>query len=104
MLVYISMFHTMSPVGSTLLFSVIGDFFAGMLLPVPLMPDILKKIAYILPFRYASDLPFRIYAGNIGFKEATISIGIQLLWIFALVLLGKVWMNKSLKRVVVQGG
>ncbi|WP_425449038.1 ABC transporter permease [Dethiothermospora halolimnae] len=104
MLIYISIFYTMSPVGSTMLIGLIGEFFAGMLLPVPLMPNMLKKVAYILPFRYASDLPFRIYAGNIGIKEAIISIVVQLLWIVIIVGLGKVWMNKALKRVVVQGG
>ncbi|EOD00509.1 ABC transporter permease [Caldisalinibacter kiritimatiensis] len=104
MLLYISMFYTLSPTGSFLVFAVFGEFFSGMLIPVPLMPDTLKKIVYILPFRYTSDLPFRIYAGNIGITEALISIGVQILWISLLVILGKLWMNKALKRIVVQGG
>lgn len=104
MIIYISMFYTLSPTGSLLIFGVFGEFFAGFLIPVPLMPDILRKMSYLLPFRYASDLPFRIYAGNIGIKEAVISIGIQLLWISTIVILGKLWMNKALKRIVVQGG
>lgn len=104
MLLYISMFYTMSPTGSFLIFAVFGEFFAGLLIPVPLMPNTLKKIVYILPFRYTSDLPFRIYAGNIGTTEAVIGIGVQILWISVLVILGKLWMQKALKRTVVQGG
>lgn len=104
MLIYISVFYTMSPTGSLLMFGVFGEFFAGLIIPVPLMPDILKKIVYFLPFRYTSDLPFRIYAGNIGINEALISICVQFIWITILIILGKLWMNKALKSVIVQGG
>jgi len=104
MLIYISIFYTMSGVGSLLIFGVLGEFFSGLLIPVPLMPNFLKNIVYLLPFRYTSDLPFRIYAGNIGTKEALISIGVQLLWIIIIITGGRLWMNKALKRIVVQGG
>jgi ABC-2 type transport system permease protein len=104
MLIYISIFYTMSGMGSLLIFGVFGEFFSGLVIPVPLMPDALKTIVYLLPFRYTSDLPFRIYAGNIGLQEALISIGVQLLWIAVIVNVGRLWMNKALKRVVVQGG
>ncbi len=79
MFVYISTFYTYSAVGSMLLFAVLGEFFAGLIIPVPLMPSLLKKIVYFLPFRYTSDLPFRIYSGNIPLSEAYVSIGIQLI-------------------------
>ncbi len=104
MLIYISMFYTLSGVGSLLIFGVIGEFLSGLIIPVPLMPDTLKQIVYFLPFRYSSDLPFRIYAGNIGIKEAITSIFIQIFWIIFLLIIGKSWMKKALKRVVVQGG
>jgi ABC-2 type transport system permease protein len=104
MLIYISIFYTMSGVGSLLMFSVIGDFMSGLVIPVPLMPDMLKKIVYIFPFRYTCDLPFRIYAGNIGVREGIISILIQIAWILVLVTGGKLWIRKALKKVVVQGG
>ncbi|MBL4936620.1 ABC transporter permease [Clostridium sp. YIM B02515] len=104
MLIYISIFYTMSGVGSLLIFGVLGEFFSGLLIPVPLMPNFLKNIVYMLPFRYTSDLPFRVYAGNIGTKEALISIGVQLLWIIIIIIGGRLWMNKALKKIVVQGG
>lgn len=104
MLIYISVFYTMSPTGSLLIFSVLGEFFSGLVLPVPLMPKALQKIVYILPFRYTCDLPFRTYAGNIGINEALIGIGVQFLWIILLIGIGKLWMSKALKRIIVQGG
>jgi ABC-2 type transport system permease protein len=104
MLIYISIFYTMSGVGSLLIFGVFGEFMSGLIIPVPLMPESLKKIVYIFPFRYVSDLPFRIYAGNIASKEALIGILTQIVWIIALVTIGRLWMKNALKRVIVQGG
>lgn len=104
MLIYISMFYTLSGVGSIIIFGVIGEFLAGLIIPIPLMPNTLKKFTYLLPFRYTSDLPFRIYAGNISHEEAIISIFIQIFWIITLFILGKFWIKKALKKVVIQGG
>jgi len=104
MLIYISVFITMNPTGSMLMFSVLGEFLAGAVIPIPLMPEWLQRIAYILPFRLASDLPFRVYSGNISVEEALASIVVQLVWLVILVLGGKFLFGKVLKRVVVQGG
>lgn len=104
MFIYISVFVTMSPVGSLLMIGVLGEFFAGMIIPIPLMPAWLQKIAYFLPFRLASDLPFRVYSGNIPVNEATLSIFIQIIWLAVLVLSGRALLGKALKKVVVQGG
>jgi ABC-2 type transport system permease protein len=104
MFVYISTFFTISPAGTILIFGVFGEFLAGLIIPVPLMPTVLKTIVYMLPFRYASDLPFRIYAGNIGIQEALISILVQIFWIVTIVSAGKIFMKRSLRKVVVQGG
>jgi ABC-2 type transport system permease protein len=104
MFMYISVFLTMSPTGSLLLFSVFGEFFAGLIIPVPLMPDWLQKIAYVLPFRWTADFPFRVYSGHIPQQEAIIGIAIQLVYILCLVWLGRLALNNVLKKVVVQGG
>ncbi|WP_066321498.1 ABC transporter permease [Bacillus sp. FJAT-29814] len=104
MFMYISVFLTMSPTGSLLIFSVLGEFFAGLIIPVPLMPDWLQKIAYVLPFRWTADFPFRVYSGHIPQNEAIIGILIQLAYILCLVWLGRLALNNILKKVVVQGG
>lgn len=104
MFIYISVFVTMSPTGSLLLMSVLGEFFAGMVIPIPLMPGWLQKIAHMLPFRLAADLPFRIYSGNIMTKEAFTGIMAQIVWLIGLILLGKIALKKALRRVVIQGG
>lgn len=104
MLIYISVFWTMSPIGSILMISVAGEFLAGMIIPVPLMPSWLQSIAYVLPFRWTADFPFRVYSGHIPVTEAAWGIAIQLLWLAVLVIVGQWLMRKALRAVVVQGG
>lgn len=104
MFIYISVFYTMSPVGSLLMFNVIGEFLAGMVIPVPLMPDWLQRIVYVFPFRWTADFPFRVFSGHIGHAEALTGIAVQLIWLTCLIVLGKLAMRKALSRVVVQGG
>ncbi|MFJ7728717.1 ABC transporter permease [Neobacillus sp. NPDC097160] len=104
MFLYISVFVTMSPAGSLLLFSILGEFFAGLIIPVPLMPLWLQKIANVLPFRWTADFPFRVYSGHIPQHEAMIGILIQLGYLLVLVLLGRFALNRAVGKVVVQGG
>ncbi|WHY77955.1 ABC transporter permease [Neobacillus sp. WH10] len=104
MFLYISVFITLSPMGSLLVFGVLSEFFAGLIIPIPLMPEWLQKIAYVLPFRWTADFPFRVYSGHIPEHDATIGILIQLAYLTVLVVLGRAALNGVLKKVVVQGG
>ncbi|MDC3416859.1 ABC transporter permease [Aquibacillus salsiterrae] len=104
MFIYISVFLTMSPTGSLLMLGVVGEFFAGLIIPIPFMPDWLQAIAYALPFRWTMDFPFRIYSSNISETDAWVGLGIQLVWLFVLVSLGRIALKGALNKVVVQGG
>lgn len=104
MLMYISVFVTLSPAGSLLMFAVIGEFLAGMVIPVPIMPSWLQSIVYVLPFRWTADFPFRVYSGHIPKEEALVGIAIQLIWFLVLAGIGRLAMAKALRRVVVNGG
>ena len=90
--------------GIVTFFCAIADVLAGGVVPVPFLPNPLYLLANILPFRYVFDLPFRVYSGNIGIMEASYGIGIQVIWMFILIFIGNLLLNKILKRVVVQGG
>ncbi len=104
MFIYISVFKTLSPVGSLLLFSIVGEFLSGMVVPIPLMPDVLRKILSFLPFSYTGDLCFRIFSGNISPLQGLEGIITQLIWIILLCSIGNYLMNQALKNVTVQGG
>ena len=103
-LFYISIFYTMSSKGTTSIFYGLLEFFGGGFIPIALMPSIWQKICYLLPVSLATDLPFRIYTGNIDLLEGVRYIGVQFIWIFVLVGLGNLFLNKILKKVLIQGG
>lgn len=104
MLMYISVFITLSPVGSSLIFNVVGEFFAGMIIPIPLMPVWAQKIVYLFPFHLTCDMPMRIYSGHIPMNEALVGIGTQVIWLIGLMAFGSLIMRVVLRRVTVQGG
>lgn len=103
-LFYISMFYTMTSKGTTSIFYALLEFFGGGFIPIVLMPDIWQKICYLLPVSLVTDLPFRIYTGNINLLEGLKYTGFQFIWIGILIGLGNILLNKIMKKVVIQGG
>lgn len=95
---------TLNEKGIAQIFAALADVLSGLVVPIPFFPKFLQVISNYLPFRYVSDLPFRIYTGNIGINEGLMGMGIQVIWIFIVVSIGYFLTTKSLKRVVVQGG
>lgn len=104
MLIYISAFYTLSPMGIRILATSVIEFFAGAVIPLPFFPEALQPIMYALPFASMQNTPFMIYVGHISGAEAIKSILLQLVWLVALVIIGRITMNRALKKVVVQGG
>lgn len=104
MLIYVIMFYTTSSRGLFNVYAVIAEFFAGSVIPIPLMPEFLQKICYLLPFRLSFDLPFRIYTGNISVSEGIVSVIIQLVWLAVIVFCGSRLINRSAKKLVIHGG
>ncbi len=104
MFIYILTFVTLSPTGSMLLIGVAGELFAGLIIPLPLMPEWLQRILYCLPFRLAADLPFRVWSGHIPAAQALAGWGQQIAWLVILVVLGRLAMRRALTRLVIQGG
>ncbi|MDR2933316.1 MAG: ABC-2 family transporter protein [Oscillospiraceae bacterium] len=104
MFVYIFTFLTMSPSGVRLVIVTMTEFLSGSILPAPLMPPMLQKVLYALPFVYTADMPFRVYSGHIAPREAFMNIGVQILWVVILFAVGKWCFYKIARRVVIQGG
>jgi ABC-2 type transport system permease protein len=104
LLVCLLTFVTMSPLGARLLIGAVGEFLMGAYIPIPFMPSALQRVTAILPFRYTADFPFRVYSGSINGNEALLGIGMQVLWLLALICLGLWGFTASLKRLAIQGG
>jgi ABC-2 type transport system permease protein len=104
MFVYILTFITLTPQGSRLIVALFGDFFAGGIVPIPMMPDWMQRAISFFPFRYTQDLPLRLYSGSISGGEAVSQIAVQLLWTAGLIAAGKFAFDRVTRRIVVQGG
>ena len=95
---------TMNEKGIVNLLITLADILSGIVVPIPFFPIFLQKISSWLPFQYISDLPFRIYVGNVSIENGLFGVFIQFIWIILLILFGHFLMKKNLRRVVVQGG
>lgn len=104
MLVYTATFYTLSPTGITQIAMATIEFLSGQLLPLPFFPPLLYKICSWLPFAAISNVPFRIYSGDLAGGAMAQAIALQAFWLVALTLIGSVWSRRALRRVVVQGG
>ena len=104
MLIYISCFFTLSVVGIRIMAAALVDFMAGAVVPLPFFPPAFRAVAELLPFAAMQNLPLRIYSGQLTGAAMWQGMGLQVFWLGALVLLGRLWMHRALQRVVVQGG
>ena len=104
MLMYISVFYTLNPLGVQLVGGVFADFLAGGVLPLPFFPQPFRGVAELLPFAAMQNMPLRIYSGDIAGAGAARGVALQIFWLVTMTLLGKILMNRTLKKVVIQGG
>jgi ABC-2 type transport system permease protein len=104
MLVYISVFYTMSSNGIRAVLASIADFLAGAIIPLPFFPPAARAIVELLPFAAMQNMPLRIYSGNIADMDALWGIALQVFWLILLLLFGRWAMGRAKQKVIAQGG
>lgn len=104
MLMYISLFYTLSQRGVRIIVTALTGFLSGGIIPLPFFPAPVLAVVQLLPFAAMQNMPLRIYSGNIAGVEAWKGIAFQLFWLAVLVLIGQLAMGRALKKVIVQGG
>jgi ABC-2 type transport system permease protein len=82
----------------------INQFFAGALVPLWLMPDWLRLIAEVLPFRAIASTPVMIYLGRSSGAAMFGDLALQLLWIGILFAVVRSGWRLVCRKVVIQGG
>ena len=97
-------FKTLSAKGTLSIVNTICGVLGGMYVPLVFMPQSIQNILNYLPFRYIMDLPARIYVGNIPPLEAIKFISIAVIWLIALIIIGKLLIKKAGKNTIIQGG
>ena len=103
-LLSISVLVTVEGKGVHVLVTSVVNLMSGALVPLPLLPEWIQPLASALPFRGLLDTPFRLYMGHLAPSAALSSVGHQVVWTIALVLVGRMILAHALRRVVVQGG
>ena len=104
MLVYATVFYTLSLRGIRGFLGALSDFFAGAIIPLPFFPGQLRSVLELLPFAAMQNAPLRIYSGSLAGPDAARAMALQLFWFALLLLAGRLYMGRALKKVVVQGG
>jgi ABC-2 type transport system permease protein len=77
---------------------------SGSLVPLALYPDWAQRALFLQPFAGVVDIPFRIYSGNLAGAMALEGLALQLFWTGVLVIGSRVWMERAMRRLEVQGG
>ena len=80
------------------------NLFGGTVIPFWFYPPALRRVAKLLPFRFITFEPISIYLGQTAGTDALSAIGLQIIWIAAVYLLGRLLWSKAEKLVIVQGG
>ncbi len=104
MLVYISGIHTINSMGARVFFAALSDLLGGSVLPLPFFPDGIREFVELLPFAAGQNVPLRIYSGSLAGADMWRALGLQLFWMVALILAGRLWMRASMRKVAIQGG
>lgn len=78
--------------------------FSGTLLPLNFFPDSLWPYLHMQPFAGLVDIPFRIYFANLRNGAALEGLALQAGWTLVIVGLGRVAMDRMMRRLEMQGG
>jgi len=104
MLMYVTLFYTISFGGVYVMVIAMTSFFTGAVIPFPFFPASVRSILEILPFAAMQNMPLRIYSGNIAGFDAVKGIAFQMFWLVVLIAAGRAFMRRALHKVIVQGG
>ncbi|MBN8216310.1 MAG: ABC-2 family transporter protein [Spirochaetes bacterium] len=103
-LISTTLFWTLSGEGVSRLVPHLIFMLSGMILPLPLFPDVLQPALAVLPFRGLIDAPFRIWIGDLAGARALAALAHQAAWTLAFILAGRFLLSRGLRRLEAQGG
>jgi ABC-2 type transport system permease protein len=97
-------FYTTEVWGLAVLREGIVTFFAGVLLPLSMMPPALRAVVEVLPFAQALAVPVGLLSGVTPAAAAAGLLLVQAAWLVVLVPLSRFVFSRAVRRVTVQGG
>ena len=104
LLVYALTFYLTDPNGIMVVSVAAADLFGGAIVPLPFLPEGVRRFAELTPFASMQNVPLRIFSGDITLAEIPRAMGLQAFWIAALISAGYLLTRNGLRRAVILGG
>ena len=97
-------FYMTDPNGIMVLSVAAADLLGGAVIPLPFLPDGLRRFAELTPFASMQNVPLRIFSGDIPLSGIPEVMGLQVFWAAALITAGYLLTRNGLRRAVILGG
>lgn len=97
-------FWVLESYGIIIVFEFLRTFFAGVIIPLDLMPPSVKVISDFLPFRYFYFFPLGILQGKLGGNEVALGLLAQATWCLVAYLLMKTMFRLGVRQYGAVGG
>lgn len=104
MLIYISGLYTVSSDGLRRLCSSLMDFLTGAYIPLPFFPATIRRMLELLPFASMQNVPLRVYSGDLAGAAMYRALLLQIFWLAAMVVIGKILCRNAERKLMIQGG
>lgn len=90
--------------GLQVLYMVVSGFFAGLFVPIALFPGWLRALVEATPFPSMLMYPIDVLSGRVDLTASLRLLGVQSLWLAAVVAAGALATHAGRRRLEVQGG
>jgi len=97
-------FWTVDVRGFVGLYFVLVGPLCGLFVPIHMFPEGLRSVINALPFPWMFQAPIDVLSGRVLGGAAWRVIMIQILWLAALLVVGRLVLRRATHRLVVQGG
>lgn len=91
---------------SSLLFiyMLLSFFLSGHMFPLDLIPEPWKTLVNLLPFKYLAYFPAAVFLGKIEREDLWLELGIEALWLVAMICVARVLYARGIRRYSGYGG
>lgn len=77
---------------------------SGFYMPLRIYPEWFQTLCRMTPFPSMVNIPVEIYLGLVRGPDILLALLNQLIWTFALIILGQIVFRRGIHRLVIQGG
>jgi len=80
------------------------ELLSGLLIPMSFFPERVQRVLAWLPFEHIAYTPLQIYLGKLERATVLRALGIQWLWVIALLWLAHLWWERAAQKITIHGG